>query len=152
MGGLPSAVREKVRRVNETPITLHEAAKAGDLVVTKDLLTKMMPVHAQDLRGVMPLGYAIAGGNEAVVKLLLENRASILEVDSSRNTALHYAAGYGRINILEHLCSLGIDAGISEENNQRQTPMAVARANKQTEAMEFLQKRGAEMPASGDGE
>ena len=47
------------------------------------------------------MGYAIGANRIAVVKLLLDNRANPYAVDSSGNSGLHYAAGYGRKELLE---------------------------------------------------
>ena len=49
------------------------------------------------------MGYAIGANRIAVVKLLLDSRANPYAVDSSGNSGLHYAAGYGRKELLESL-------------------------------------------------
>ena len=49
------------------------------------------------------MGYAIGANRIAVVKLLLDSRANPYAVDSSGNSGLHYAAGYGRKELLEYL-------------------------------------------------
>ena len=59
----------------------------------------------QDYKGITPLGYAIGANRIAVVKLLLDSRANPYAVDSSGNSGLHYAAGYGRRELLEWLGS-----------------------------------------------
>ena len=55
----------------------------------------------QDYKGITPLGYAIGANRIAVVKLRLDSRANPYAVDSSGNSGLHYAAGYGRKELLE---------------------------------------------------
>ena len=61
----------------------------------------------EDHKGITPLGYAIGANRIAVVKLLLDNRANPYAVDSSGNSGLHYAAGYGRKELLEYLLKAG---------------------------------------------
>ena len=65
--------------------------------------SRKKPLDAQDVKGITALGYAIGGNRIAVVKLLLDSRANPYAVDSSGNSGLHYAAGYGRKELLEYL-------------------------------------------------
>ncbi|CAK9053843.1 Ankyrin repeat domain-containing protein 2B, partial [Durusdinium trenchii] len=96
MGGLPSELSPVLQKIedlcgNDTPMTLHEAAKRGDLTAVKTFLEKKKPLDSQDHKGVTALGYAIGANRIAVVKLLLDNRANPYAVDSSGNSGLHYA-------------------------------------------------------------
>merc|ERR1712207_141227 len=61
-----------------------------------EFLGRKKPLDGQDHKGITALGYAIGANKIAVVKLLLDNRANPFAVDSSGNSGLHYAAGYGR--------------------------------------------------------
>ena len=72
------------------------------------ILWVLTPRHIikQDYKGITALGYAIGANRIAVVKLLLDSRANPYAVDSSGNSGLHYAAGYGRKELLE---SLGVE-------------------------------------------
>ena len=63
--------------------------------------------YSQDYKGITALGYAIGANRIAVVKLLLDSRANPYAVDSSGNSGLHYAAGYGRKELLESLGGVG---------------------------------------------
>merc|ERR1719195_1272959 len=85
------------------PQSLHEAAKAGDVRWVQEYLGERRPLDSQDQFGITPLGWAIGANRIAVVKLLLDGRANPFSVDSSGNGALHYAAGYGRTDLLEIL-------------------------------------------------
>ena len=60
-------------------------------------------IISKDYKGITALGYAIGANRIAVVKLLLDSRANPYAVDSSGNSGLHYAAGYGRKELLESL-------------------------------------------------
>merc|ERR1712025_700243 len=74
-------------------------------------------------------GYAIGTNRIAVAKLLLDSRANPHAVDASGNSGLHYAAGYGRKELLEYLLKIGVTA--AQTNMQGQTPLAVATTNRQ---------------------
>merc|ERR1719253_800366 len=139
MGGIPEALQPALKKIDDTPLSLHEAAKNGDLKAVQDYLDKKKPLDAQDHKGIPPLGYAVGANRIAAVKLLLDSRANPFAVDSSGNSALHYAAGYGRKELVEYLLKLGASA--SQSNAQGQTPMAVARQNKQADVMKILEAK-----------
>jgi len=141
MGGLPEELKPKMKHIEETPMTLHEAAKMGDLRAVQEFHEKGRPLDVHDSKGITALGYAIGANRIAVVKLLLDNRANPFAVDSSGNSGLHYAAGYGRKELLEYLIKTG--CGVQQSNSQGQTPLAVAQTNKQQACIELLQKHGA---------
>merc|ERR1719479_133122 len=130
-----------IKKLDETPLTLHEAAKNGDLKAVQQFLEKGRPLDVQDSKGITPLGYAIGANRIAVVKLLLDNRANPFAVDAAGNSGLHYAAGYGRKELVEYLLKTGV--AVNQANAQGQTPLTVARQNKQEAAIQILQKQGA---------
>merc|ERR1719361_1692033 len=132
----------KFKQLEESPMTLHEAAKMGDLKAVQQFLDKGRPLDVQDSKGITPLGYAIGANRIAVVKLLLDNRANPFAVDSSGNSGLHYAAGYGRKELLEYLLKVG--ANVNQPNAQGQTPLAVATQNRQADAIAVLKAHGAQ--------
>merc|ERR1719411_225929 len=140
MGGLPEELKPVMQRIEESSLTLHEAAKNGDLKAVQDYLERQKPLDAQDHKGITALGYAIGANRIAVVKLLLDNRANPFAVDSSGNSGLHYAAGYGRKELVEYLLKTG--AAVNQANAQGQTPLSVATQNKQEAAIQILQKQG----------
>lgn len=141
MGGLPQELQQALKKIDETPLSIHEAAKNGDLKAVQDYQEKSKPLDAQDHKGITPLGYAIGANRIAVVKLLLDNRANPYAVDSSGNSGLHYAAGYGRKELLEYLLKVG--AAVNQANAQGQTPLAVATQNKQEASIQILRSHGA---------
>jgi len=139
MGGLPSELEPVLKKIDETPLTVHEACKNGDLKAINEYLAKKKPIDAQDHKGITPLGYAIGANRIAAVKLLLDSRANHFAVDSNGNSGLHYAAGYGRKELVEYLLKLGASA--SQSNAQGQTPLAVATQNRQTDVINILKAR-----------
>merc|ERR1719384_1707382 len=121
-------------------MTIHEAAKLGDLRAVQGFLEKKRPLDVQDSKGITALGYAIGANRIAVVKLLLDNRANPYAVDSSGNSGLHYAAGYGRKELLEYLLKVG--ANVNQPNAQGQTPISVATQNRQEATIQILKAHG----------
>jgi len=140
MGGLPQELQTALKKIEETPLNVHEAAKNGDLKAVNDYLAKKQPLDAQDQKGITPLGYAIGANRIAVVKLLLDSRANPFAVDASGNSGLHYAAGYGRKELVEFLIKRGVS--INQANAQSQTPLAVATTNQQAACIEVLRGHG----------
>ncbi|CAE7903147.1 AKR2A [Symbiodinium necroappetens] len=115
MGGLPSELQPVLKKIDETALTLHEAAKNGDLKAVQDHKAKkfgslQLATSCGRKQGITALGYAIGANRIAVVKLLLDSRANPYAVDSSGNSGLHYAAGYGRKELLEYLLKVGANA------------------------------------------
>eukprot|EP00416_Gambierdiscus_australes_P029614 CAMPEP_0171093438 /NCGR_PEP_ID=MMETSP0766_2-20121228/39080_1 /TAXON_ID=439317 /ORGANISM="Gambierdiscus australes, Strain CAWD 149" /LENGTH=267 /DNA_ID=CAMNT_0011551887 /DNA_START=62 /DNA_END=865 /DNA_ORIENTATION=+ len=141
MGGLPEELQPTLKKIDETPLTLHEAAKNGDLKAVQEYLGTGKPLDAQDHKGITPLGYAIGANRIAVVKLLLDSRANPYAVDASGNGGLHYAAGYGRKELVEYLLKTG--AAVNQANAQGRTPLAVATQNKQEATIQVLKAHGA---------
>lgn len=142
MGGLPAELQPALQKIEETPLTIHEAAKNGELKAVQEFLEKKKPLDAQDHKGITALGYAIGANRIAVVKLLLDQRANPYAVDSNGNSGCHYAAGYGRKELLEYLLKVG--ANVNQANAQGQSPLAVATQNKQEATAQILKAHGAQ--------
>uniref|UniRef100_A0A7S0AW07 Uncharacterized protein n=1 Tax=Pyrodinium bahamense TaxID=73915 RepID=A0A7S0AW07_9DINO len=136
MGGVPAELAATLRRVEETPLSLHEAAKNGDVKAITEYLRKGHAVDGQDAKGITPLCYAAGSGRTAAATLLVESGANIHAVDLSGNTALHYAAGYGFEELVEYLLSRQADPG--RTNSRGDTPHAVALVNRQWECDKVL--------------
>merc|ERR1719229_1506946 len=142
MGGMPQELQPVLKKIDEAPLTLHEAAKNGDLKAVQDFLAKKKPLEPQDHKGITALGYAIGANRIAVVKLLLDNRANPFAVDSFGNSGLHYAAGYGRKELCEYLLKVG--TSVTQTNSQGQTPLSVATQNRQADTIAVLKSHGAQ--------
>jgi len=142
MGGLPQELNPVLKKIDEAPLTLHEAAKNGDLKAVQEFLGRKKPLDNQDHKGITALGYAIGANRIAVVKLLLDSRANPFAVDASGNSGLHYAAGYGRKELCEYLLKVG--TSVTQANSQGQTPLAVATQNRQADTIAVLKAHGAQ--------
>merc|ERR1719453_449056 len=132
---------KQLTAINESSVSLHDAAKRGDLQKMQEFIADGKDVNAKDFKGVTALGYAVGHDQLSTVKVLIDAKANINDVDSAGNSAVHFAAGYGRVKVLEHLLARGANA--SKVNQMGQTPMAVAQQNKQQQAVALLQRHGA---------
>merc|ERR1719282_180380 len=141
VGGVPEELQPALKKINDTPLSLHEAAKAGDLKAVQEYLEKKRPLDAQDPKGITALGYAVGANRIAVVKLLLDSRANPFAVDSNGNSALHYAAGYGRKELVEYLLKTG--GNVAQANAQGRRPLDVASQNKHEAVIQVLRAHGA---------
>jgi len=144
MGGLPQDVRDAVQRVDELPLSVHDAARDGQFKEVSAFVDKSKrdgrPLDVRDAKGITPLGYAVAGNRVSVLKLLLQSKASPDDVDNEGNSAVHYAAAYGRAEILEFLLKGGMDA--SGKNAAGKSPLQLATDNKRDSAAKVLKANG----------
>lgn len=144
VGGVPEETREYLEKVQRTPLTFQEACKWGNVKAVQDYLAANGTgvIDEKDARGVTGLGYAIGANRGAVVKLLIEKKADPFHVDNSGGSGVHYAAAYGRKELLEYLVGAGGDK--NAKNTQGQTPLALATKNKQAATMDWLKSKGAQ--------
>merc|ERR1719271_1731900 len=110
LGGINPEMMKALTRSENTSVSAHDAAKRGHLQRLQEFLTDGKDVNAKDFKGVTPLGYAVGHDQLSVVKVLIDAKANINEVDSAGNGAVHFAAGYGRVKVLEHLLARGAAA------------------------------------------
>ena len=73
------------------------------------LVGKGAAVHGLEKQGKSPLIRAIMNGQIQVVSILLRHGVNPNYKDLSENTALHYACGYGWLNIVKYLVEAGAD-------------------------------------------
>ncbi|WP_409456322.1 ankyrin repeat domain-containing protein [Sphingobacterium sp.] len=85
-----------------------------------------------------------------MVKLLLDNSAAIDKQDASGNTALHYAASYGKKDIVRYLLTNGATTDIA--NVLEQKPIDYSNIKGYNEITALLIDFGAKTNAIEDGE
>jgi len=141
LGGINPEMMKQLTSIQDSSVSLHDAARRGDLQRLQEFLQDGKSVNAKDFKGVTPLGYAVGHDQLSVVKVLIDAKANINEVDSAGNGAVHFAAGYGRVKVLEHLLARGADA--SKVNQMGLTPLGAAQQNNQAQAVAILQRHGA---------
>jgi len=141
LGGINPEMLKQLTEINNTSVSLHDAARRGDLQKVQEFLKDGKDVNSKDFKGVTPLGYAVGHDQLSTVKVLIDAKANINDVDSAGNSAVHFAAGYGRVKVLEHLLARGGNA--SKVNQMGMTPMAAAQQNNQQQAVAILKRHGA---------
>jgi ankyrin repeat protein len=141
LGGINPEMLKQLTEINNTSVSLHDAARRGDLQKVQEFLKDGKDVNSKDFKGVTPLGYAVGHDQLSTVKVLVDAKANVNDVDSAGNSAVHFAAGYGRVKVLEHLLARGGNA--SKVNQMGMTPMAAAQQNNQQQAVAILKRHGA---------
>eukprot|EP00440_Ansanella_granifera_P055296 gb/GFBE01059944.1/.p1 GENE.gb/GFBE01059944.1/~~gb/GFBE01059944.1/.p1 ORF type:complete len:802 (+),score=236.80 gb/GFBE01059944.1/:1-2406(+) len=143
------AFEDMVRASAPVPKTLHEAALRGDVKSLEKMLDdteKSFDINGWDEKNIAPIGYAVACGHLESVNLLLKRGADITIKDGQDNTLLHYAAGYGHMDVLKELIEASKDAWPNDEwkdmtNGKSQTVVDAARVNRKGQIVDFLCER-----------
>eukprot|EP00983_Pelagomonas_calceolata_P080432 1155146-Pelagomonas_calceolata.AAC.6 len=81
--------------------------------------------------------YTMRTHSLALLQVLLQRGAEVDKRDGQGNTALHYAAGYGRKEIAELLLDAGAD--LVALNNNQQKPVDAARTNNEKGMVQYLE-------------
>ncbi|KAJ5703807.1 Mg2+ transporter protein CorA-like/Zinc transport protein ZntB [Penicillium malachiteum] len=121
---------------------LHLAAKNGldDIVRSmfdeKSTGTKLMEV--KNMAGETPYLVAARDGELSVVKLLREYVADSEARDNEENTALHLAAKYGDLDLVEEISDETKTAIESLKNKENETPLTIAARERKLDAVEYL--------------
>ncbi|RDX47101.1 hypothetical protein OH76DRAFT_1484944 [Lentinus brumalis] len=135
---------------------LHSAAASGNLGLVTYALDHGQPVNSV-LDGVLPLHVASSGGNDLIVRLLIERGADVNAprlprkyssdrhrdtsapiVGSSGATPLHFAAANGHEHVVLTLLLHGAHPDRADKHNI--TPQMLARQNGWTRCAELLSK------------
>ena len=128
-------VNSKHKWLKDTAYTaLHYAANQGDLDVVKELIDRGAEVNAQTGQGITPLHLAARKGHKDVVEYLVkEAEAEDLPDNLQGGRALHYAAGAGKLEVVECLSKAlkerGGETNPSDNNGIIPLHMAVKRGD-----------------------
>jgi ankyrin repeat protein len=118
---------------------LHEAALKGDSGMVKVLLEYGADVNALSKDGRLPLHDAALGGNAEAVNALMSSGADVTaQTRREKQTALHIAAAWGRIEVIKLLISAKAPTSIKDAAGR--TPLEEAVTNAQAEAVAVLQQ------------
>ncbi|KAL3211138.1 hypothetical protein MRX96_000823 [Rhipicephalus microplus] len=125
-------------------LSIHEAARTGDLHVIK-LLLKSDPKRMEtvDERGWTPIHLAAANGHAEVVRYLAVEGADVAALDPTSYTAMHLAAMNGHNACLEVLLKMGAD--VDNITADGFTPLHLAALNNYADCVRTLLSWGANL-------
>ncbi len=115
-----------------------EKIQKGDLVLIKQYKNELSQIR--DRRGRTLLMQATANWQQDIVEQLVRLEIGVHDVDTEGNTALHCAAGSGALSLLTLLTQ---NLSIQTLNRNKQTPLHSAILAGQSQVVEFLLKKGA---------
>ena len=106
--------------------TLAAAVYYGHMNIVSLLLNELrLPdPNTRDSRGLTPVMYAATSGRLDILDLLVDRGAGVFKcsyADLCGTQAIHIAAGYGHLEIMEYLVAFGADVNARDE--QGQTPL-----------------------------
>ncbi|XP_037521984.2 uncharacterized protein LOC119399239 [Rhipicephalus sanguineus] len=125
-------------------LSIHEAARTGDLHVIK-LLLKSDPKRMEtvDERGWTPIHLAAANGHAEIVRYLAVEGADVAALDPTSYTAMHLAAMNGHNACLEVLLKMGAD--VDNITADGFTPLHLAALNNYADCVRTLLSWGANL-------
>jgi hypothetical protein len=130
-------------------LSLHDAAKAGDVEAVRSWLAKVADKEAKDKDGATPLHVAAMKGHASVVEMLVQAGADMDAREGAHGlTTLHIAASQGHASVVEVL----IQAGANKEAKAMQgwTPLHVAAMKGRASVVEVLVAAGAAKEAKDE--
>ena len=130
-------------RANESgqTMSLHDAAREGDISQLQLLILKGADVNAKDKTNFTPLFYAAVGGKKQASEILIGAGADVNMTDQYGNTPLHYAALGGHYDTCELLVAKGADVGA--KNQTGGTALVMAKQGNHDRVVELLSKHEA---------
>jgi len=137
------------------PITIHEAARSGDVDHVAILIAEDMGVvRARDSDRRTALHWAAIEGHADVAQLLVDEGAEVDAADTRNEypggnfTPLHYAAHYGKVEVTHVLIRAGAD--LNPENIFGRTPLQIlVRGTGSVEVARALLDGGADADHTG---
>ena len=136
------ALADKLSYVDETKVTLNDAARSGDLDKVKAILAaEPESVSSRDTVSGTALMYAAVFGHRDVAEYLLAHRAEVDQVSAGGQTALMLAAVDGKPDVAELLLQHG--ANINAKSNDGSTPLSYAVSGGRFDVAKMLLDHGA---------
>jgi ankyrin repeat protein len=130
---------------------LYHAVKEEHNAVAQLLLKRGATVDFGGQKKESTLRAAVRTGNIDLVRQLLEHTANFERRSNSgvhkgdRNTPLHFASQFGKVNVMRYLLDNG--AEVNARNPDQETPLHVAASRMATEASQLLIRKGASVDA-----
>lgn len=120
-------------------VSLHLAARLGDLKAVEDLLKKEANVNTKNDKGQTPLDLAKT-----------EEIKNLLQSIKDANDKLLEAAKSGNIDDVENLLNREEKVQVNAENEFEETPLHLSAQNGHKDVVEFLLSKGAKVDAQSD--
>jgi Ankyrin repeats (3 copies)/Squalene-hopene cyclase C-terminal domain len=139
--GATSLLLSKVKKVDRAEGLL-VAAHRNDVLLTRTLLEKGMPVDARAIDGATALLAAAASGHVEMLRLLIERGSSVNLADDHSDTALMAAVRAGSIESVKFLLAAGADVNARDQAGR--TALTWAARSRRTDVMDALRARGAQ--------
>jgi ankyrin repeat protein len=132
--------------------SIHDAALKGDVETARRMLdANPQRINARNKLGKTPLHQSLTGGNDEIIKLLIERGADVNAQDSTGMTPLHIAAWWSVTAHAKILIDHG--ANLNSIDKFGDTPLHTAAMNGRGKMCQFLITSGAAMDAKNlDGQ
>jgi peptidoglycan/xylan/chitin deacetylase (PgdA/CDA1 family) len=130
------AAQQEPAKAKAPDISIHDAARRGDIVAVKQHLAAGTDVNAKASNGT-PLHLAATFGHKEIAELLIDKGVDVNAVGGLLGwTPLHWAASEGRKEVAELLIAKGADVNAKDEDGK--TPLDWAEG----ELTDLLRKHG----------
>ena len=121
-------------------MSIHDAARDGNIEVVKQHLAAGTDVNAKDENSWTPLHSAAFKGHKEIAELLIAKSASVNAKNGFGLTPLHSAAASGRKEIVELLIAKGADVNAKDEDGE--TPLDATSVFNEKETADLLREHG----------
>ena len=133
-------------RTNTGRNLLHAAVEGGNVLIVKTVLSNNIDINAKDDDGHTSLMKAAYQNNLEVVECLLRKGADPLLKDNLGRNVLLIASQYGSIAVIEQLLSV---VDINSRDDEGNTPLMVAAACANVQAVNYLLEKDADLLLTG---
>ena len=140
-GGEPvaEATQSEPPTAEAPDISIHDAAKEGNIEAVKQRLAAGTDVNVKDDGGTCSLHFASVYGHKEIVELLIASGADV-NAQSGVGTPLHLAAGFGLNDMATLLIAKGADVNSIDVDGKTPADRAVSEDKKET--ADLLRKHG----------
>jgi ankyrin repeat protein len=129
---------------------LHYAAQRGNIDLIKFLLGRpeAASLCMPDSLGRTLLHHATESGRVSTIDLFLAHHLDRDAVDNRGHTILHHACQWGNLRAVKHLLDLGFEYQLDTVDNEKLTPLQLARQYRSESVVQYLQEFRSEQEAS----